>query len=152
MPHGLLYLFLRNAKGRVICFLCINTDNSTFQRASQQPRRAGAYLDALGLTGSAVNLMDMETLPEESDTQRVQAKRNSSAVHPNAGIGADQSTHEALSVNTDELVTHTIADFTAELGVPPTRMSRQERLQLITRLEGSESLSLRAQWTRLPGL
>ena len=84
-----------------------------------------------------MKLLDPGTPPEESDTKSVQAKRNSSAIRPNAGTGADQSTHEVLSVNTDELVTHNIADFAAELGVPPARMSRQERLQLITRLEGS---------------
>ena len=129
--------FLRNAKGRVIGFLCINTDNSAFRQASQQLRQASAYLDALGLTGPAVKRLDKGTPPEESDTKSDQAKRNSTAIRQNVGTGADQSTHEVLSVNTDELVTHNIADFAAELGVPPARMSRQERLQLITRLEGS---------------
>ena len=42
-----------------------------------------------------------------------------------------------LSINTDEVVTHNIAEFAAQVGIPPARMNRQERLQLITRLEGS---------------
>ena len=61
------------------------------------------------------------TAPEESDAE----------------TGIDQSTREVLSVNTDEVVTHNIAEFAAELGIPPARMNRQERLQLITRLDGS---------------
>ena len=61
------------------------------------------------------------TAPEESDAE----------------TGIDQSTREVLSVNTDEVVTHNIAEFAAQLGIPPARMNRQERLQLITRLEGS---------------
>ena len=61
------------------------------------------------------------TAPEESDAE----------------TGIDQSTREVLSVNTDEVVTHNIAEFAAQVGIPPARMNRQERLQLITRLEGS---------------
>ena len=114
-------LFVRNSRGRVIGFLCINFDNSTFRQASQELRRASSYLDALGLTGSGAELKDYGTPPEE----------------PAAETESEQSTREVLSVNTDEVVTHNIAEFAAELGIPPARMNRQERLRLITRLDGS---------------
>ena len=114
-------LFVRNSRGRVIGFLCINFDNSALRQASQELRRASAYLDALGLSDPAAELNDDATAPEESDAE----------------TGTDQSTREILSVNTDEVVTHNIAKFAAELGIPPARMNRQERMQLITRLDGS---------------
>ena len=114
-------LFVRNSRGRVIGFLCINFDNSTFRQASQELRRASSYLDALGLTGPGAELKDDRTPPEE----------------PAAETESEQSTREVLSVNTDEVVTHNIAEFAAELGIPPARMNRQERLRLITRLDGS---------------
>ena len=114
-------LFVRNSRGRVIGFLCINFDNSTFRQASQELRRASSYLDALGLTGPGAELKDYGTPPEE----------------PAAETESEQSTREVLSVNTDEVVTHNIAEFAAELGIPPARMNRQERLRLITRLDGS---------------
>ncbi|MBH9980883.1 MULTISPECIES: transcriptional regulator [Bifidobacterium] len=114
-------LFVRNSRGRVIGFLCINFDNSTFRQASQELRRASSYLDALGLTGPGAELKDDGTPPEE----------------PAAETESEQSTREVLSVNTDEVVTHNIAEFAAELGIPPARMNRQERLRLITRLDGS---------------
>ena len=114
-------LFVRNSRGRVIGFLCINFDNSTFRQASQELRRASSYLDALGLTGPGAELKDDGTPPEE----------------PAAETESDQSTREVLSVDTDEVVTHNIAEFAAELGIPPARMNRQERLRLITRLDGS---------------
>ncbi|AFU71809.1 YheO domain-containing protein [Bifidobacterium asteroides PRL2011] len=114
-------LFVRNSRGRVIGFLCINFDNSTFRQASQELRRASSYLDALGLTGPGAELKDDGTPPEE----------------PAAETESEQSTREVLSVNTDEVVTHNIAEFAAELGIPPARMNRQERLRLITHLDGS---------------
>ena len=114
-------LFVRNARGRVIGFLCINFDSSAFRQASKELRRASAYLDALGLTDPAAVLNDDRAASEESDAE----------------TGTGQSTREVLSVNTDEVVTHNIAEFAAELGIPPARMNRQERLQLITRLDGS---------------
>ena len=114
-------LFVRNARGRVIGFLCINFDSSAFRQASKELRRASAYLDALGLADPAAVLNDDRAASEESDAE----------------TGTGQSTREVLSVNTDEVVTHNIAEFAAELGVPPARMNRQERLQLITRLDGS---------------
>ncbi|MBH9970913.1 transcriptional regulator [Bifidobacterium sp. W8109] len=114
-------LFVRNSRGRVIGFLCINFDNSTFRQASQELRRASSYLDALGLTGPGAELKDDGTPPEE----------------PAAETESEQSTREVLSVNTDEVVTHNIAEFAAELGIPPARMNRQERLRLITRLDES---------------
>ena len=114
-------LFVRNSRGRVIGFLCINFDNSTFRQASQELRRASSYLDALGLTGPSAELKDDGTPPEE----------------PTAETESEQSTREVLSVKTDEVVTHNIAEFAAELGIPPARMNRQERLRLITRLDGS---------------
>ena len=114
-------LFLRNSRGRVIGFLCINFDSSAFRQASKELRRASAYLDALGLADPAAVLNDDRAASEESDAE----------------TGTGQSTREVLSVNTDEVVTHNIAEFAAELGIPPARMNRQERLQLITRLDGS---------------
>ena len=114
-------LFVRNARGRVIGFLCINFDSSAFRQASKELRRANAYLDALGLADPAAVLNDDRAASEESDAE----------------TGTGQSTREVLSVNTDEVVTHNIAEFAAELGIPPARMNRQERLQLITRLDGS---------------
>ena len=114
-------LFVRNSRGRVIGFLCINFDSSAFRQASKELRRASAYLDALGLADPAAVLNDDRTASEESDAE----------------TGTGQSTREVLSVNTDEVVTHNIAEFAAELGIPPARMNRQERLQLITRLDGS---------------
>ena len=114
-------LFVRNSRGRVIGFLCINFDNSTFRQASQELRRASSYLDALGLTGPGAELKDDGTPPEE----------------PAAETESEQSTREVLSVNTDEVVTHNIAEFAAELGILPARMNRQERLRLITRLDES---------------
>ncbi|MCX8647024.1 transcriptional regulator [Bifidobacterium sp. B4107] len=129
--------FLRDARGRVIGFLCINFDNSAFRQASQQLRQASAYLDALGLTGPAAELKDRGTASEKSDAQVGRAQPTSGAVRLNDKTVGDQSTREVLSVNTNELVTHNIADFAAELEVPPARVNRQERLQLITRLEGS---------------
>ena len=114
-------LFVRNSRGRVIGFLCINFDSSAFRQASKELRRASAYLDALGLADPAAVLNDDRAASEESDAE----------------TGTGQSTREVLSVNTDEVVTHNIAEFAAELGVPPARMNRQERLQLITRLDGS---------------
>ncbi|WP_445341824.1 helix-turn-helix transcriptional regulator [Bifidobacterium sp. ESL0827] len=114
-------LFVRNSRGRVIGFLCINFDNSALRQASQELRRASAYLDALGLSDPSAELNDHATAPEESDAE----------------TGTDQSTREILSVNTGEVVTHNIAKFAAELGIPPARMNRQERMQLITRLDGS---------------
>ena len=114
-------LFVRNARGRVIGFLCINFDSSAFRQASKELRRASAYLDALGLADPAAVLNDDRAASEESDAE----------------TGTGQSTREVLSVNTDEVVTHNIAEFAAELGIPPARMNRQERLQLITRLDGS---------------
>ena len=114
-------LFVRNTKGRVIGFLCINFDSSAFRQASKELRRASAYLDALGLADPAAVLNDDRAASEESDAE----------------TGTGQSTREVLSVNTDEVVTHNIAEFAAELGIPPARMNRQERLQLITRLDGS---------------
>lgn len=129
--------FLRDARGRVIGFLCINFDNSAFRQASQQLRQASAYLDALGLTGPAAELKDRGAASEKSDAQVGRAQPTSGAVRLNDKTVGDQSTREVLSVNTNELVTHNIADFAAELEVPPARMNRQERLQLITRLEGS---------------
>ena len=114
-------LFVRNSRGRVIGFLCINFDNSTFRQASQELRRASSYLDALGLTGPGAELKDDGTPPEE----------------PAAETESEQSNREVLSVNTDEVVTHNIAEFAAELGIPPARMNRQERLRLITRLDES---------------
>ena len=114
-------LFVRNSRGRVIGFLCINFDSSAFRQASKELRRASAYLDALGLADPAAVLNDDRAASEESDAE----------------TGTGQSTREVLSVNTDEVVTHNIAEFAAELGIPPARMNRQERLQLITRLDGS---------------
>lgn len=114
-------LFVRNSRGRVIGFLCINFDSSAFRQASKELRRASAYLDALGLADPAAVLNDDRAASEESDAE----------------TGTGQSTRVVLSVNTDEVVTHNIAEFAAELGIPPARMNRQERLQLITRLDGS---------------
>ena len=114
-------LFVRNSRGRVIGFLCINFDSSAFRQASKELRRASAYLDALGLADPAAVLNDDRAASEESDAE----------------TGTGQLTREVLSVNTDEVVTHNIAEFAAELGIPPARMNRQERLQLITRLDGS---------------
>ena len=114
-------LFVRNSRGRVIGFLCINFDSSAFRQASKELRRASAYLDALGLADPAAVLNDDRAASEELDAE----------------TGTGQSTREVLSVNTDEVVTHNIAEFAAELGIPPARMNRQERLQLITRLDGS---------------
>ena len=114
-------LFVRNSRGRVIGFLCINFDSSAFRQASKELRRASAYLDALGLADPAAVLNDDRAASEESDAE----------------TGTGQSTREVLSVNTDEVVTHNIAEFAAELGILPARMNRQERLQLITRLDGS---------------
>ena len=114
-------LFVRNSRGRVIGFLCINFDSSAFRQASKELRRASAYLDALGLADPAAVLNDDRAASEESDAE----------------TGTGQSTREVLSVNTDEVVTHNIAEFAAELGIPPARMNRQERLRLITRLDGS---------------
>ncbi len=121
-------LFVRTSRGRVIGFLCINFDNSAFRqasqelmRASQELMRASAYLDALGLSDPIAELNDDATAPEESDAE----------------TGTDQSTREILSVNADEVVTHNIAKFATELGISPARMNRQERMQLISRLDGS---------------
>ena len=114
-------LFVRNSRGRVIGFLCINFDNSAFRQASQELRRASAYLDALGLADPTAELKDDRALPGQSEAEN----------------GTDRSTREVLSVNTDEVVTHNIAEFAADLGIPPVRMNRQERLQLIMRLNGS---------------
>ncbi|MSD90398.1 hypothetical protein GKC41_01750 [Bifidobacterium asteroides] len=120
-PYGLLYFVRAKLEARVIGFLCINFDNSAFRQASQELRRASAYLDALGLSDPIAELNDDATAPEESDVE----------------TGTDQSTREVLSVNADEVVTHNIAKFATELGISPARMNRQERMQLISRLDGS---------------
>ncbi|BDR53338.1 hypothetical protein KIM372_12450 [Bombiscardovia nodaiensis] len=127
---------IRNLEGQVIGFMCINIDNSVYQQASQALHKAYAYIDALYNTEAS-----LEATNENAATPLLQLSQGTQINSAQVGVAQQQPANpqlsENFSVTPEDLARRYITSFAKRRGIEASRMSQDERLDLIRELEAA---------------